>query len=64
MSPDARRLNLVMTIVGHSLGEKLSYIFHVDSSRVLGGPSASVDIVCKALDQGFTCAVGGRRSSR
>jgi hypothetical protein len=42
-APDGRRLNLVMTIVGHSFSDRLSYEFHVDSGKVFGRTTASMD---------------------
>ena len=50
-SPDGRRLNLVMTIVGHTFSDKLEYVFHVDSAKRLGKPAATVSIVCRFATQ-------------
>lgn len=47
MSPDRRKLNLVMTIVGHSFSDKLTYSFYVDSGPRYGTTPASVEIVCE-----------------
>jgi hypothetical protein len=47
MSPDARQVNLVMTIVGHSFSDKLQYVFHVDSGARFGATSATTTIVCR-----------------
>jgi hypothetical protein len=47
MSPDARQLNLVMTIVGHSFSDKLQYVFHVDSGTRFGATSTTTSIVCR-----------------
>lgn len=59
-SPDGRRLNLVMAIVGHSFSPDLTYVFHVDSGRSFGKTTARVDISCRF--QGFQarCDLGGR----
>lgn len=46
MSPDAQRLNLVMTIVGHSFSDRLAYVFHIDSGRRFGKSSATIDLTC------------------
>jgi len=47
MSPDARRLNLVMTIVGHSFSDRLAYVFHIDSGRRFGAAGATIDLTCR-----------------
>ncbi len=47
MSPAARELNLVMTIVGHSFSDKVRYIFHVDSGPSFGHTTASSVIECR-----------------
>ncbi|MGY3230463.1 hypothetical protein ACVWWJ_001947 [Luteibacter sp. HA06] len=41
------RLNLVMTIVGHSFSDRITYAFHVDSGKVFGQTTASTLIVCR-----------------
>jgi Domain of unknown function (DUF4331) len=46
-SPDHRRLNLVMTIVGHTFSDKLDYVFHVDSGSQFGSTTATTLIVCR-----------------
>jgi hypothetical protein len=46
-SPDGRRLNLVMTIVGHSFSDRLRYVFHIDSGRRFGRTSATATITCR-----------------
>lgn len=46
-SPDARRLNLAMTIVGHAFAERHSYTFHVDSGKAFGKTTATVDVTCR-----------------
>ena len=45
-SPDGRRLNLVMTIVGHTFSDRLHYVFHVDSGRRFGKTTATTTIDC------------------
>ena len=58
-SPDGRRLNLVMAIVGHSFSDKLEYAFHIDSGRVFGWTKASATIVCRFPAAGVTdCRIG------
>jgi hypothetical protein len=46
-SHDARRLNLAMTIVGHTFSEHLEYVFHIDSGKRFGQTSVTTDIVCR-----------------
>ncbi|WP_129777673.1 DUF4331 family protein [Peristeroidobacter soli] len=58
-SHDARRLNLVMTIVGHTFSEQLEYVFHIDSGRRFGQTNATTDIVCRiATAHNVFCKVG------
>src|SRR4051812_4139697 len=47
ISPGARRLNLAMTIQGHSFSSRVQYALHIDSGRVLGRTSASTSIECR-----------------
>ncbi len=47
ISPDGHKLNLAMTIVGHSFSDKLAYVFHVDSGARFGRTTATTDIVCR-----------------
>jgi hypothetical protein len=47
MSPEARQLNLVMTIVGRSFSDRLEYTFHVDSGRQFGKTTKTVSISCR-----------------
>ena len=46
MSEDRKRLNLVMTIVGHSFSPDLEYAFHVDSGPAFGNTTATESIRC------------------
>lgn len=46
-SADTRRLNLVMTIVGHRFSDRLHYVFHVDSGARLGATTATTEILCR-----------------
>lgn len=47
MSPDTRQLNLVMTIVGRSFSDQLSYVFHVDSGKRFGATTQTLTIECR-----------------
>jgi hypothetical protein len=46
-SPDGRRLNLAMTIVGGKVSDHVRYQFHVDSGRRLGETSATITLSCE-----------------
>jgi uncharacterized protein DUF4331 len=46
MSPDGRRLNLVMTIVGKKFSDHVRYAFHIDSGHRAGTTTASTSIEC------------------
>jgi hypothetical protein len=59
-APDGRRLNLVMTVVGHSLSDRLHYDFHIDSGRAFGRTTASTTIVCRFPSPGTAdCSIAG-----
>ena len=59
MSPDARRLNLVMTIVGHSFSDRLAYVFHIESGRRFGRTTATIDLTCRFVSATQTdCRLG------
>lgn len=47
MSPDGRRLNLVMTVVGKRFSDQAAYLFHVDSGRAAGATRNTVTIDCR-----------------
>jgi hypothetical protein len=55
-SPDARQLNLVMTIVAHEFSDKVEYTFHIDSAKRLGETTGTTKIVCHfGADQAADC---------
>jgi hypothetical protein len=56
-SADGTRLNLVMTIVGKSFSDRLTYAFHVDSGARFGATTAGVTITCRMAAQ-TECRVG------
>lgn len=57
--PAGKRLNLVMTIVGHSFSNKLAYVFHVDSGATFGKTTTSIDITCRFVSMtAADCRVG------
>ena len=65
MSPDGRRLNLVMTIVGHSFAGDLKYSFHIDSGRSFDHTRANVTLRCQFPSDSTTdCRLGGIDSAR
>lgn len=47
ISPDGGKLNLVMTIQGHTFSNRVRYDLHVDSGNVFGKTSASALIECR-----------------
>jgi len=64
-SPDAKQLNLVMTIVGHSFSSSVEYTFHIDSGKRVGDTTATTAIVCRfAADQSADCRADGIERSR
>lgn len=46
MSPDGKRLNLIMNVVGSRFSDRLQYVFHVDSGPRHGEATATTSIVC------------------
>src|SRR5688572_5363032 len=59
MSPDTRQLNLVMTIVGRSFSDQLSYVFHVDSGKRFGETQQTLTIECRFTStQAADCKAG------
>jgi hypothetical protein len=59
MSPDIRRLNLAMTIVGRSFSDQLSYVFHVDSGKRFGETTQTLTIECRFTSaQAADCKAG------
>jgi hypothetical protein len=46
-APEGHRLNLAMTIVGHSFSDRLRYVFRIDSGKAFGRTTASTTIVCR-----------------
>jgi Domain of unknown function (DUF4331) len=63
-SYDARRLNLIMTIVGKSFSDRIQYTFHIDSGHKFGKTTDTTLIVCKFPKPGVTeCNVGAADSA-
>jgi hypothetical protein len=59
MSPDAKRLNLVMTIVGASFSDRIDYVFHIDSGNAAGGTNSSLSLRCRFAASGtIDCRLG------
>lgn len=59
MSPDKRQVNLVMTIVGRSFSDQLSYVFHIDSGKRFGETTQTVTIECRfSSEQAPNCKAG------
>ena len=64
-SYDGRRLNLVMTIVGHSFSDQLTYAFHVDSGKKLGETMATTSIECRvSAANAVSCQAGDADSAQ
>ena len=62
-SYDARRLNLVMTIVGKSFSDRIQYAFHIDSGHRFGKTTDTTSIVCRFPKPTVTeCEVGAADS--
>jgi hypothetical protein len=62
-APDGQRLNLAMTIQGHSFSEKVQYVLHVDSGQVFGHTTSSTLISCRfASATAATCELGSADS--
>lgn len=58
-SSDGRQLNLVMTIVGHTLSDKIDYAFHIDSGKRFGRTTATTSITCRlATASEMECRAG------
>jgi hypothetical protein len=47
MSPDGRRLNLVMDIVGKRFSDQIAYVFHIDSGRRFGKTAMTTTLDCR-----------------
>jgi uncharacterized protein DUF4331 len=62
-SADGRRLNLVMTVVGHSFSDGIAYTFHVDSGKTFNHTTATTDITCR-FSASFTAQCVAGRSAR
>lgn len=64
-SYEGRRLNLAMTIVGHTFSDQLDYTFHIDSGQRFGQTSATTAIVCRISAANVVdCKVGNADSAR
>jgi uncharacterized protein DUF4331 len=64
-SPDAKQLNVVMTIVGETFSDHVEYTFHIDSGKRLGATSSTTSIVCRfTADQTADCRADGIDRSR
>lgn len=59
MSPDGQRLNLAMTIQGHTFSDKVRYALHIDSGKSFSHTSASTTIECRFADaNAVKCQLG------
>jgi hypothetical protein len=63
-APDGKRLNLVMTIQGHTFSDRLKYVLHVDSGKAFGHTTDTTSIVCSfAAANAVQCNVGNADSA-
>ena len=58
VSRNGKRLNLVMTIVGHSFSPDLEYTFHIDSGPAFGATHNSVALRCRMPSPSLTDCKG------
>jgi hypothetical protein len=64
ISPEGGRLNLIMTIQGHSFSDKVDYVLHVDSGKIFGHTSASTIVACRfAVANAVNCKLGDADSA-
>lgn len=57
-SPDDRRLNLALPIVGHSFSDRLTYAIHIESGPSYGVTSATIALSCRFPDGEMECRLG------
>jgi hypothetical protein len=63
MSPDGRRLDLVLDIVGKRFSDQVQYVMQVDSGPSFGQTTASLRIACQfEIDGTATCWAGQQDS--
>lgn len=62
MSPDGRRLNLVMTVVGRAFDDALTYSFHIDSGQRVGATVSTVTLSCHGLAAKPQCSLGADKA--
>ncbi len=61
MSPDTKRLNLVMTLVGEGFSDRIDYVFHIDSGTAVAATTASLSLRCRFDATGtIDCRAGDR----
>jgi len=58
-APEGHRLNLAMTVVGHSFSDRLRYSLHIDSGKSFGRTTASITVTCRfPSPQTMDCTLG------
>ena len=63
-SPDGRRLNLAMTIVGHSFSDRIAYTFHIDSGQGFGHTTATTTLTCRfSASYAAQCAIANEQAN-
>jgi hypothetical protein len=62
-SPNDHRLNLVMTVLGHTFSDKVEYVLHIDSGKRFGHTTASVSVACRfSAAKSVDCNLGDEDS--
>jgi len=60
-SPDGRRLNLVMDVVGRRFSDQVQYVFHVDSGAAYGDTTSATTVGCRFDAAGLAQCWAGRQ---
>lgn len=58
ISPDGRRLNLALPIVGHAFSDRLTYAVHIESGPRHGATAAAVALSCRFPNGEVECRLG------
>lgn len=58
ISPDGRRLNLALPIVGHAFSDRLTYAVHIESGPRHGATTAAVALSCRFPNGEVECRLG------
>jgi len=58
ISPDGRRLNVALPIVGHDFSDRLTYAVHIESGPRYGATTAAVALSCRFKKGETECRLG------